>query len=80
MSGPAGELMRARGLTVSAVGVAAAYAPWLGTLVIDRSDAPRVAELARRGVKAVLADILMTDRDREIALARVVLDSRGPVD
>jgi len=80
VSGPAGELMRARGLTVSAVGVAAAYAPWLGTLVIDRSDAPRVAELARRGVKAVLADILMTDRDREIALARVVLDSRGPVD
>ncbi len=80
VSGPAGELMRARGLTVSAVGVAAAYAPWLGTLVIDRSDAPRVAELARRGVKAVLADILMTDRDRENALARVVLDTRGPVD
>src|SRR5436309_5306942 len=80
VSGPAGELMRARGLTVSAVGVAAAYAPWLATLVMARSDAPRVAELARRGVKAVLADILMTDRDREIALARVVLDSRGPVD
>jgi len=28
----------------------------------------------------VLADILMTDRDREIALARVVLGSRGPVE
>jgi len=80
VSGPAGELMRARGLAVSAVGVAAAYAPWLGTLVIDRSDATRVAELARLGVKAVLADILMTDRDREIALARVVLGSRGPVE
>src|SRR3989442_570661 len=65
---------------VAAVGVAAAYAPWLATLVMDRSDAPHAAELARRGVKAMLADILMTDRDREIALARVVLDSRGPVD
>ena len=74
VSGPAGELMRARGLSVSAVGVAAAYAPWLGTLVIDRSDAARVAELGRLGVRAVPADILMTDRDREIALAHVVLE------
>jgi len=80
VSGPAGELMRARGLPVSPVGVAAAYAPWLGTLVIDRSDAARVPELERLGVRPVLADILMTDRDRENALARVVLDTRGPVD
>jgi len=79
VSGPAGALMRARGLSVSAVGVAAAYAPWLGTLVIDRSDTGRVVELARLGVEAVLADIVMTDRDREIALARVVLGSRSPV-
>jgi len=73
VSGPAGELMRARGLPVSPVGVAAAYAPWLGTLVIDRSDAARVLELERLGVRAVLADILMTDRDREIALAQLML-------
>jgi len=73
VSGPAGELMRARGLPVSPVGVAAAYAPWLGTLVIDRSDAARVPELERLGVRAVLADILMTDRDREIALAQLML-------
>jgi len=79
VSGPAGALMRACGLSVSAVGVAAAYAPWLGTLVIDRSDTGRVVELARLGVEAVLADIVMTDRDREIALARVVLGSRSPV-
>ena len=73
VSGPAGELMRARGLPVSPVGVAAAYAPWLGTLVIDRSDAARVPELERLGVRPVLADILMTDRDREIALAQLML-------
>jgi len=76
VSGPAGALMRARDLSVSALGVAAAYAPWLGTLVIDRSDTARVVELARLGVKAVLADIVMTDSDREIALARVVLGQR----
>ena len=73
VSGPAGKLMRARGLPVSPVGVAAAYAPWLGTLVIDRSDAARVPELERLGVRPVLADILMTDRDREIALAQLML-------
>ncbi len=73
VSGPAGELMRARGLPVSPVGVAAAYAPWLETLVIDRSDAARVPELERLGVRPVLADILMTDRDREIALAQLML-------
>src|SRR5437870_1178385 len=73
VSGPAGELMRARGLPVSPVGVAAAYALWLGTLVIDRSDAARVPELERLGVRPVLADILMTDRDREIALAQLML-------
>ena len=73
VSGPAGELMRARGLPVSPVGVAVAYAPWLGTLVIDRSDAARVPELERLGVRARLADVLMTDRHREIALARSML-------
>jgi LPPG:FO 2-phospho-L-lactate transferase len=73
VSGPAGELMRARGLPVSPAGVAAAYAPWLDVLVIDRSDAACAPELAGRGVVPVLADTLMTDRERETALARVVL-------
>src|SRR5215468_3386337 len=35
VSGPAGRLMAARGLEVSALGVAAAYAPWLDMLMID---------------------------------------------
>ncbi len=73
VSGPAGELMRARGFPVSPAGVAAAYAPWLDVLVIDRSDAACAPELAGRGVVPVLADTLMTDRERETALAHVVL-------
>jgi LPPG:FO 2-phospho-L-lactate transferase len=73
VSGPAGELMRARGLPVSPIGVAAAYAPWLSALVIDRSDAARVHELVGLGLRAVLADVVMTDREREVALAQVVL-------
>jgi len=75
VSGPAGELMRARGLAVSPVGVATAYAPWLDALVLDRQDAAYVAEIHGLGLAAMPADTLMTDRAREIALARVVLSS-----
>lgn len=76
VSGPAGELMRARGLPVSPVGVATAYAPWLDALVLDRRDAGHAAELERLGVAPVAADVVMTDGPREIALARVVLSLR----
>ena len=70
VSGPAAALMRARGLDVSPSGVAAAYAPWLSTLVIDARD--RDAEPAR-GVRTVVAETIMTDRTSEVALARAVV-------
>jgi LPPG:FO 2-phospho-L-lactate transferase len=73
VSGPAGRLMRARGLAVSALGVAAAYAPWLRALLIDTRDAPLQSALERAGVRAVPTDVMMTDRASEIALARRVL-------
>lgn len=74
VSGPAAALMRACGLPVSTVGVARAYAPWLRRLLIDPRDAGDAAELARLGVTAVVADIMMPDREGETALARRVLD------
>jgi len=75
VSGPAGRLMQARGLDVSPFGVAAAYAPWLRTLLIDARDAKLADALGEAGVKAVAADIVMTDRASEIALARRVLEA-----
>jgi LPPG:FO 2-phospho-L-lactate transferase len=75
VSGPAAALMRARGLEVSPAGVAAAYAPWLRRLLIDPADRACVESLRRGGVSAVLADVLMPDRAREVALARRVLDA-----
>ena len=77
VSGPAGELMRARGLPVSPVGVALAYAPWLSALVIDRQDQRFVPGLLQHGVSPLLADILMTDRPGEIVLARRLLELAG---
>ena len=73
VSGPAAALMRARGLPVSAAGVAAAYAPWLRSLLIDARDRDVAADVQRAGARPVVADILMPDREREIALARAVL-------
>jgi len=75
VSGPAGQLMAARGLPVSPLGVARAYAPWLDVLLIARGDAPLAPDLRAGGVEPVLADILMTDRASEAALARAVLEA-----
>ena len=74
VSGPAGTLMRARALEVSAAGVASAYAPWLHTLVVDATDPDAAAAVPKQGVRAAVANTLMTDRASEIALARVVLE------
>jgi LPPG:FO 2-phospho-L-lactate transferase len=75
VSGPAGELMRARGLPVSPVGVALAYAPWLDALVIETRDADHIGKIGGLGVRAIATGTLMTDAAREIALARVVLEA-----
>lgn len=73
VSGPAGALMRARGLPVSPLGVATAYRRWLSALVIDESDRACAGALREAGVTPVIAPILMTDHAREIALARRIL-------
>ncbi len=77
VSGPAAALMRARGLPISPLGVAAAYAPWLRHLLIDRSDLACVAELGELGVEADMADIVMKSRAHETELARRLLEPRG---
>ena len=75
VSGPAGRLMAACGLPVSAVGVAQVYAPWLDTIVLDQRDAGLAAELAALGVSALTTDTVMTSPEKEIALARRILDA-----
>jgi LPPG:FO 2-phospho-L-lactate transferase len=73
VSGPAGRLMAMRGLEVSALGVAAAYTPWLDILVLDQVDAALAPRLEAVGLRAVVADTLMRGLQEEIALARRVL-------
>jgi len=75
VSGPAGDLMRARRLPVSPVGIAQLYAPWLSALLVDARDAELVPALRRAGVTPVVAEILMPDGGAEIAVARAVLSA-----
>jgi LPPG:FO 2-phospho-L-lactate transferase len=75
VKGPADRLMGPLGMDVSCVGVARAYAEFCGTLVIDSGDAGRAAEVEAAGVRAVVADTLMTDARVAAALARHTLDA-----
>jgi LPPG:FO 2-phospho-L-lactate transferase len=75
VSGPAGRLMASRGLEVSALGVAAAYAPWLDALLVDTVDAALASSLEALGIRPVVTDTYMRSRAGEIALARSVLEA-----
>jgi LPPG:FO 2-phospho-L-lactate transferase len=74
VKGPADRLMAAAGIEVSCAGVASIYADLCGTLLVDDSDADRVADVERHGVRAAVAPILMRDADGAEALARRALD------
>jgi len=73
VSGPAGRLMAAAGLPVSATGVARAYGGWLDVLVFDEQDRALAPEIRAAGAIPVAAPTMMSSREAEAALARHVL-------
>jgi LPPG:FO 2-phospho-L-lactate transferase len=73
VSGPAGRLMAAAGLPVSATGVARAYGGWLDVLVFDERDRGLAPEIQAAGAAAVVAPTMMSSREAEVTLARHVL-------
>ncbi|MGH7949071.1 MAG: 2-phospho-L-lactate transferase [Candidatus Binataceae bacterium] len=75
IKGPADKMLRGFGLEVSAVGVARLYSDIAGTFVIDRVDKSRAREIERLGMRAVVADTIMSSAGRAERLARVVLNS-----
>lgn len=75
VSGPAGELMRSKGLPVSATGVAQAYAEFLRIVIADEQD--RGHKIAFSNIEVRFADTMMrTDADK-LRLAREVLEIVG---
>ena len=73
VSGPAGRLMAAAGLPVSATGVARAYGGWLDLLVFDEQDRTLAPEIRFAGAAPVVAPTMMSSRDAEVTLARHVV-------
>jgi LPPG:FO 2-phospho-L-lactate transferase len=73
VSGPAGRLMAAAGLPVSATGVARAYGGWLDLLVFDEQDRTLAPEIRAAGAAPVVAPTMMSSRDAEVTLARHVV-------
>jgi SH3-like domain-containing protein len=66
-------MMLAKGLPVSPVGVAQAYEKWLDILVLDRQDSALASQVQSLGIRAVVADTIMRDRQTEVSLARAVV-------
>jgi LPPG:FO 2-phospho-L-lactate transferase len=73
VKGPADRLMGPMGMDVSCVGVAREYRAFCSALVIDTGDAARAGEIEALGVRAAVAETLMTDARVAAALARDTL-------
>ncbi|MET0596024.1 MAG: 2-phospho-L-lactate transferase [Polyangiaceae bacterium] len=77
VSGPAGKMMSAKGVEVSPIGVAKSYVEFLDALVLDRQDTEFAAPLSSMGIQPIFTASIMSSREDEKALARVVLE-RSP--
>ncbi|MGH8988505.1 MAG: 2-phospho-L-lactate transferase [Acidimicrobiales bacterium] len=77
LKGPADRLLAELGHESSAVGVARLHAEWVGTLVIDEQDAHLVDAVEAEGVRAVVAQTVMSSPEVAASLAAVVLDAAG---
>jgi LPPG:FO 2-phospho-L-lactate transferase len=73
VKGPADKLMKGLGVEPSAVGVAKYYKDFLDTLIIDRVDAKLAPRIRALGIKAVVAQTLMTTMADKIRLAQIAM-------
>jgi LPPG:FO 2-phospho-L-lactate transferase len=75
LRGPADRMLAALGEEVSALGVARRYVGLADAFVIDRADAALAPDVERLGMRAVVAESVMTDDASRAALARAVLEA-----
>jgi LPPG:FO 2-phospho-L-lactate transferase len=73
VKGPAAAMLRQQGVAVSAAGVAGLYADFCECMVVDRRDPEVAADVEALGLRAVVAETVMTSLDDAVALARVVV-------
>lgn len=73
LKGPADRLLAAMGVEVGAFGVAGLYADLADTFVVDEVDAADARRVERLGLRALVADTIMTDIEASTRLARELL-------
>jgi LPPG:FO 2-phospho-L-lactate transferase len=77
LKGPADRLMAELGTEPTVVGVARLYAPWVGTLVVDVTDAHHAGAVEAEGLRCVVTPTVMHSPERAEELARAVVDAAG---
>jgi LPPG:FO 2-phospho-L-lactate transferase len=75
LRGPADRMLAALGEEVSALGVARRYVGLADAFVIDLADAALAPDVERLGMRAVVAESVVTDDVSRAALARAVLEA-----
>ena len=75
LKGPADRMLQTLGHESSAVGVAALYADFVSTLIIDTVDVGLAQRVEGTGVRAVAMDTIMSEPGVGIALARATLEA-----
>ncbi len=73
LKGPADRMLAARGVEVSALGIAGIYGDLLDGMVIDTEDAALQGGLEERGLQVRATQTIMGDRDDRARLAREIL-------
>jgi LPPG:FO 2-phospho-L-lactate transferase len=73
LKGPADKMLVSLGHEPSAVGIARMYAALLDILVIDEVDADLAPHVQEIGIRPVVAQTVMGDRDDRVRLAREVI-------
>jgi LPPG:FO 2-phospho-L-lactate transferase len=74
-SGPAAELMAARGIKPSSEGVARLYRGLIDVLIVDETDNVQARAIESTGVSCVRTSTLMKSRDDEVRLAKVAVEA-----
>jgi LPPG:FO 2-phospho-L-lactate transferase len=75
VKGPAAAMLSALGHEVSALGVARLYAGIVDCFVLDQVDASLAASVERLGMRAVVADTMMTDAEARGRVAASIVEA-----
>lgn len=74
LKGPADRLMRGLGLEVASAQIARLYSDFLDTMVIDVEDAHENQEIIDLGLKTLVIDTVMSNKEKSSILASSILE------